>query len=261
MRNEGIRKFLSMCTLVCALIVVLNAVALHVVRIQYAPGTSKTSLFNITSQIHEWGDYFLKWKSLAQENKDLMERSRAAIANEALVESLQTENETLRKAAGLAVAVKRQLTPAGIFSVSLDASGYHALINKGQKDGILVGEAVVSSDSSLIGKISGVFPSSSVVMLVSDPNFSVTVRVMNGQASGILRGALREGLTLDLITQSDQITEGDILTTTGSDLIPAGLIAGTVRNVQNNDTQLFKNVKVQPAMEQNYGGTVMVVHQ
>lgn len=259
MRSEGTLKFLGICTAVLAVCVILNVLALGAVRRQYAPGTSAAaSLFDISGQIHEWGVYISKWKQLAAENEALRASVERRLSTDALLRSLQAENDSLRKANGLSVRLKRDLLPAGIFDVSLTPNGYHALINKGENDGLKENQAVISLEGILIGKISALFPSSSQVMLVTHPDFSVTVKVLDGEASGIARGDLGDGIDLDLITQSDEIKEGDVLVTTGNDLLPAGLIVGTVRNVQDNDTQLFKKVKVNPAMDPGQGSVAVI---
>lgn len=259
MQNQGIVKLLITCAIVLMLFMIINQVALRVVRRQFVPGlVSVTSLFDISGQIHEWAVYIIRWKNLVIENEVLRTSARAVIVTEAKFQVLQSENDILRKSLGLATRLKRQLLPAGIFNISLTPSGYHASINKGQRDAVVIGQPVVSPEGVLIGKIEAVFSLSAQVMLISDPKFSVTVKVLNGQTSGILRGALQDNLVLDLVTQADQIAENDILITTGDDLIPAGLVVGTVRSVQNNDTQLFKKVRVSPALNPNQGAVIVI---
>ena len=148
--------------------------------------------------------------------------------------------------------------PAGIFNISLAADGYQALINKGSTSGIMVDQTVISPAGELIGRVIVVFSTSSRIMLVTDPNFSVTARVLNGQTSGIARGALADGLNLELVTQADIISEGDTIVTTGDDLIPAGLIIGVVRQVGNNETQLFKKVNINPSLQLGQGSVVVI---
>jgi rod shape-determining protein MreC len=261
MRNEGIIKTLAISTIALVILVVLNNFALGVVRRQYAPGTSSgVSIFNLSGQVNEWFGYVQRWKDLTAENASLSGTAKQYVSVQAQLQELQAENDILRKTAGLSVRLKRRLVPAGIFDVSLMPDGYHALLNKGTSDGVAVGQAIISPEGILVGKVAAAFPSSSRVMLVMDPAFSATVRVLSGQTSGILRGALADGMNLSLVTQSDAITEGDTLVTTGNDLVPAGLVIGTVRLVENNDTQLFKKVSVNPAMNPSQG-SVLVVEQ
>ncbi len=259
MRDEKIIKFLGICAAVLIAAIILNAMALHAVRRQYAPGAGvASSIFNVAGQVREWIGYINQWRSLAEENASLRAEADKYVAAQAMLQSAQAENDALRKTLGLSAQLKRKLIPAGMFDVSLAPTGYQALINKGKDANFAVGQAVATPDGILIGKISAVFSHTAQVTLVTDPSFSATVKVLSGTASGILRGALSDGLRLDLITQSDPITEGDKLVTTGNDLVPGGLVVGVVRNVQANDTQLFKKVSVNPAADFGTGAVAVV---
>lgn len=259
MRNEGISKFIFSAIIVLAVLMVFNVVTLHAVRRQYAPGTSAgASLFNIAGQAREWFRYIKQWENLSTENTRLRGLVANYVSTTATVESLQAENNVLRKTAGLSIRLKRNLLPAGIFNISLSSAGYYALINKGSTSGVVTGQTVISPTGELIGKVMVVFPVSSQVILITDPTFSVTARVLGGQTSGIARGALVDGMNFDLVTQSDVISEGDTIVTTGDDLTPAGLIIGTVRRVENNDTQLFKKVNINPSIQPGQGPVVVI---
>lgn len=259
MRNEGIPKFLFSAGAILVILIVLNIVALHAARRQYAPGVSAgVSLFNLSGQTREWFGYIKQWKDLATENARLRDLIADYVLTTATIESLRIENETLKQTVGLATRLKKSLLPAGIFDISLAPDGYQALINKGSTSGVVVGQTVISLTGELIGKVAVVFSTSARIMLATDPNFSVTSRVLNGQTSGIARGALAAGLNLELVTQADIISEGDTIVTTGDDMIPAGLIIGVVRRVENNDTQLFKKVNISPSIQPGQGSVVVI---
>lgn len=259
MRDKSISKFLFGAMAVLAILMVLNIVTLHAVRRQYAPSISAgVSLFDAAGQVREWFRYIKQWKDLSVENARLRDLMAHYVSTTAVIESLQIENETLKKTAGLAARLKKTLLPAGIFNISFAPDGYRALINKGSTNGVMAGQTVISPAGELIGKVVVVFSTSSRVMLMTDSNFSVTGRVLNGQTSGIARGALADGLNFELVTQADIISEGDTIVTTGDDLIPAGLIIGIVRRVENNDTQLFKKVNISPSIQPGQGPVVVV---
>lgn len=259
MRNEGISKFLFIATAVLVVLMILNIFVLHAVRRQYAPGISAgASLFDIAGQTREWFGYIKQWKDLSAENSRLRNLVAHYVSTMATNESLQVENDALKKTASLATRLNRHLLPVGIFDISLTPDGYHALINKGSTSGVVAGQTVISSAGELVGKVVVVFSTSSQVMLVADPAFSVTARVLNSQTSGIARGALADGMNFDLVTQADIISEGDTIVTTGDDIIPSGLVIGVVRRVDNNDTQLFKKVNINPSIQPGQGPVVVI---
>jgi len=259
MRNEGIPKFLFSAVIGLAVLMLLNIIGLHIVRKQYVVGASTgASLFNIIGQTKEWISHIGHWKDLSIENDRLNVVVSEQVSKGAIIESLQRENNSLRKTVGLATRLKHNLLPAGVFHISLGADGYYALINKGTTSGVTVGQTVASLNGELLGKIAVVFPESARVILSIDPAFSVTGRVLNSETSGIARGLLSDGMDFGLVTQSDAILEGDIIVTTGDDSIPAGLIVGSVRQVDNNDTQLFKKIKINPATQITQGSVVVI---
>ncbi len=260
MKNGG-TKLLVTVTIVAALLIFFNVVVLKRVRMAYAPASGeRASLFNIAGQVHEFFGYVAMWHDLAQKNKDLTSALQQNLVDKAALESLKTENESLRKALGLSSTMNREIIAAGIFNLDLAPDGYSALINKGSKDGVVAGDVVVSPDGVLVGRIAAVSDGSSHITLSADPSFKITVSVLGGSVSGIAHGALSDGMTLDLIVQADDIKEGDVLVSTGDDMSPAGLVVGTVSNVQASDTQLFKKVKVRPAFDPK-NGRVLVVKQ
>ena len=259
MRNESISKFLFISATVLVVLMVINIFALRAVRRQYAPGQSVgVSLFNLFGQTREWLGYVKQWQDLATENARLQEIITRYVSTTATLESLQAENDVLKKTAGLATRLKRHLLPTGIFDISLASDGYHALINKGDTSGVVVGQTVISPTGELVGKVVAIFPTSSQILLLTDPAFSVAGRVLGGQTSGIVHGALADGMSFELVTQADNISEGDVVVTTGDDLIPAGLVIGIVRRVDNNDTQLFKKVNINPAAGLGQGPVAVI---
>ena len=259
MRSENISKLLFISAIILTVLIALNIVLLHAVRRQYAPGISAgVSLFDIVGQTREWFGYVKQWKNLSTENAKLRDLIANQVSTLATIEALQNENDILKKAIGLKTRLKRDLLSAGIFNISLGPDGHYALINKGLTDGVTVDQIIVSLNGELIGKINSVFSMSSRVMLITDPAFSVTARVLNGQTSGIIHGALADGMNFNLITQVDVISEEDIIITTGDDTTPAGLVIGVVRNIDNNDTQLFKKISVNPSVQPGQGSVVVI---
>ncbi|MBP9822149.1 MAG: rod shape-determining protein MreC [Candidatus Pacebacteria bacterium] len=259
MRNEGIPKFLFIAGAILIVLMTINVFTLHSVRRQYAPASRiNASLFDFVGQTKEWFDYFYHWKDLASENEKLRNQLAGYTAIKATVGALQIENDDLKKISGISKRLDRHLLPAGIFDFYLAPDGYSALINKGSLDKVSVGQTVISLNNEIMGRVTAVFPNSSKVILVMDPSFTVTGKVLGGQTSGIVHGALVDGLNFDLVTQADSVSEGDVIVTTGNDMIPAGLVIGVVRVVENNDTQLFKKVSIKPAIQLTQGSVVVV---
>lgn len=223
-------------------------------------GTPGVFLFEKTRSAATWFQGIKRWSALIQENTDLKQQNADLLALAAKLEDAEKENEFLRKAARVAEKTPQQLIPGGLFAVTLDASGHHAMLNKGRKDGVQADDVVVSGEGILIGQLEEVFDTTARVRLIKDPTFEVTAHVSGKATTGLVRGNLSRGLVLDLVAQQEEIQEGDTIVSTGSDRFPAALVIGRVAHVEVNETKIFKEVRIDPAMEAVTTGRVLVIH-
>lgn len=224
------------------------------------------SLVNMSSYLftkaENFGGFVEKIKNfnrLASENDKLKQNQKILLGLKAKVDNLENENDFLRHAVRISQEVDRPIIYAGIFNLNLAPAGYNVLLNKGIESGIFEGDVVLTAEGVLVGKIQKVMQNFSRVLFVSDPEFKITAKIMGSGTSGIAHGALNEGLYLDFVVQGDEIKEGDILISTGNDLFPPALIIGSVDHVEVNTTQMFKKVRVRPAVKDTRLGRVLVI--
>lgn len=196
---------------------------------------------------------------LASENDKLKQDQKIINSLEAKIDDLESENDFLRRAGRISSRLDYPIVYAGIFNLNLAPTGYNVLLNKGVQDGISEGDVIVTAEGILVGKIEKVMQNFSRVLFVSDPEFKITAKVVGFDTSGIARGALNEGMYLDFIVQEDEIKEEDTLISTGSDLFPPALMVGSINHVEINATQMFKKVRVRPAVEDVQLGRVLVL--
>jgi rod shape-determining protein MreC len=130
-------------------------------------------------------------------------------------------------------------------------------IAAGSHDGIAVQDVVVTPDG-LVGQVTKVLGGQSKVMLITDPNSAVrALDATNRSAIGILqRGSSTNSLTLARVTKDKKVQSGDTIITAGSpgsgqlpSLYPQKILIGTVTSVGQNDTDLFKEIQVQPFVD------------
>ena len=128
------------------------------------------------------------------------------------------------------------------------------VIDKGSKNGVKKGDAVITNNG-LIGKITGVSNfSSTVKLLTSDEisnKISVKVDSSNGYQYALLIGYDREYnvYKLEGITNSNDIKEGDLVTTTGlTDYFPSGILIGKVSKIVKDEYDLNSIVEVTPSV-------------
>ncbi|KKS12773.1 MAG: Cell shape-determining protein MreC [Candidatus Yanofskybacteria bacterium GW2011_GWA1_41_6] len=214
------------------------------------------------TRIENFGGFVKKienFNRLANENDKLRKEQKEVLNLKAKIDNLENENDFLRRAARVSQKFDYPVVYAGIFNLNLVPTGYNVLLNKGAQDGVSEGDVVVTAEGFLVGKIQKVMRNFSRVLFVSDSEFKITVKVMSSGTAGIARGALGGGMYLDFIVQEDEIKEEDVLISTGSDLFPPALIIGSVDYIETNTTQIFKKVRIRPAIKDTQLSRVLVV--
>lgn len=222
-------------------------------------GSPGSYLFEKSRSIATWFQGIERWRTLIQENNDLKRQNADLLVLASRLSDVEEENTFLRGAARVAEKVPGHFISASLFTVTLDASGHQTLINKGRQDGIQTGQVVVSGEGILVGRIKEVFDTTSRADLIKDPTFEITAKVSGGTTTGLVRGNLSKGLLFDLIAQEEEIKEGDTIVSTGSDQFPAALLIGEVDHVEVNETKIFKEVRIKPAMDVMVTGRVLVI--
>ncbi|MEK7076409.1 MAG: rod shape-determining protein MreC [Patescibacteria group bacterium] len=192
-------------------------------------------------------------------NDELQQAQEVIDSLKAKIDDLENENDFLRRTVRISQKFDHPVVYAGIFNLNFTPAGYNVLLNKGAQDGISEGDVVVTAEGVLVGKIEKVMQNFARVLFVSDPEFKVTAKVVSSGTSGIARGALNEGMYLDFVVQEDEIKEEDMLMSTGNDLFPPALIIGSVDHIEANATQMFKKVRIRPAIKDVQLGRVLVI--
>ena len=204
---------------------------------------------------------------LKRENERLQQELERLQAQVAAGEDAERRVTELEEALGV-----RESRPDDEFVVAdviaQDPSGVkRALaINRGSKDGLDEGMVVLSRSGSLVGTVSRVYDDFAWLRLITDPNSAVNVVVMGegdegkSEAPGVAAGDLGGDLSLEMIPAEAQISEEDLVTTSGLGAnYPRALLLGRVKSVEDRPQALFKTATVEPAADLSALDTVMVI--
>jgi rod shape-determining protein MreC len=122
-------------------------------------------------------------------------------------------------------------------------------IDKGSDAGFQEGMPVVNG-AGLVGKLVQVSARRSTVLLITDPDFAVGVRLVPGDSPGTARGTGEgEDLIVDTGLAADaEVAEGTALTTSGTDrsAFPASIPVGRVRSSREGSGGLTLDLVVEP---------------
>jgi rod shape-determining protein MreC len=203
---------------------------------------------------YRWIDGLLSARSdadrLAEENELLRQQlaqSQLALRENARLRALlgfRDGSRFPRDYDGLAAAVIGR--PAAAFSQAINVS-------IGSDAGVRRNDPVVTEDG-LIGLVTRVSATTARVTLLTDEASAVSAVDVRTNANGIVRHgrASRSTLVLDRVPKEERVRIGDTIVTAGwqsprlASLYPRGIPIGTVTSVGQTDTDLYKQVLVEP---------------
>ena len=124
-------------------------------------------------------------------------------------------------------------------------------VNRGTSSGVAAGMPVVAA-AGLVGRVVEVSAKRSTVLLLTDPTFSVGVRLTATGDTGVANGRGRDNpMTIDLVPPNTRLNHGDVLLTSGLQLerFPKGIPVGRVDAVKQQPGALQEDVTMNPIVD------------
>lgn len=242
------KNYLSTATVILVVLVILNSVGI-LNPVKGLLGSAFSPLAEPANQIKNsvggFFSFFTKISDIQVENKKLSDENLKLKAEIVLLEEIKKENALLRNEIGLTTATEFNLVPAQI--LARDPSGLQqtVLINKGKKDGLENGMAVISN-GVLIGQITNVQESSCTVLLITDVSSRFGVLVQESRLQGIIKGKVGNSMLLDLVPQGESLVSGQKIVTSGLNNFPKGIVIGEVEEVISKKDDPLQSANVKP---------------
>lgn len=209
-------------------------------------------VFPIQKKIYEIGDYIKRTKEAIVSYQEILEENQV-LKNEQIKydillsynEKILEENKRLQeilkikeeKNLNLKVAKVNFRNPSNLYT--------RFYINLGKKDGVKKNMIVLSGET-LIGKVGRVYENYSIVDMITSENFNVSA-LTESQMLGIIKGSDEEDGTLyfEANTFQNNIEIGEKIYTSGiSEIYPKGLYIGKVSEIDEDNGELFRSIKV-----------------
>ena len=189
-------------------------------------------------------DRYRALNQIRSENQSLKGRiMEMEVRIEELLEAEATSSR-LRELLDLKGRVPGRSVTAAVIGNSASTWFRSLTINKGDKDGVRSGMAVISS-MGIVGQIVAVASRSAKVLLITDHSSGVDVISQRSRARGIVSGSLDNGTVMRYVQRGEDIEEGDRLITSGLDgIFPKGLLVGSVGKVRREIYGHFQYVPV-----------------
>lgn len=209
-------------------------------------------VFPIQRRIYMVGNYFKRTKEAVISYQEILEENRV-LKNEQIKydmllsynEQLQEENKRLQEILKIKEEKKLNIRVAKVNFRNPSNLYMRFYINQGKKDGIKKNMIVLSGET-LIGKVGRVYDSYSIVDMITSENFNVSA-LTESQMLGIVKGSNEEDGTLyfEANTFQNSIEVGESVYTSGiSEIYPKGLYIGKVSEIDEDNGELFRSIKV-----------------
>jgi rod shape-determining protein MreC len=192
-------------------------------------------------------DSFATREALQAENTRLRAASRDLELRAMRYEALARENGELRGLRDALPPVADRWLAAEIVTVQVNGLRQRLLLNRGAANGVFKGQAVLD-DKGLVGQTTHVGPWSAEVILITDPEHAVPVRV---ERTGLRTIAVGAGdtasLALPYLPANADIKDGDLLVTSGlGGVFPEGYPVARVTEVHRDAVQPLAQVRAAP---------------
>src|SRR5579864_810387 len=194
-----------------------------------------------------------RWLSESLQTRDVLRAENARLRGA----QRDLELRALREA--LPPVADRWL-PAEIVNIQLSSLRQRLLLNRGAANGVFRGQAVLD-DRGLIGQTTHVGPWSAEVILITDPEHAVPVRVERTGLRTIAVGAGdTSSLALPYLPANADIQKEDLLVTSGlGGVFPEGYPVARVTEVHRDAVQPLAQVRAAPLAHVDTDTEVMLV--
>lgn len=193
--------------------------------------------------------------TLADENAALREEIATLRRQASEVNSLRRENAELGRLLGLSERLGFQTMGATVTGETVGNFEWAVYIDRGAIDGVTVDMPVIAADG-LVGRVVEVYRGSAKVMLIIDPDSSVSVRLDASGERGVLQGQREEPLLFRLIDPETEVQPGETVETSGYSLeeglggiYPPSIQVGVVDSVEPDPSNLTLEVRVRPRVD------------
>lgn len=199
-------------------------------------------------------------ESLLEENVALRESHLLLQSRLQKVDSLEMENRRLRELLSSSAQLEEKVLIAEILSAAQDPYRQQIVLNKGARDGVYKGQALVDAEG-VLGQVMRVSSTTSVALLITDPNHGFPVEI---NRTGLQTIALGRGdgqsLSLPFLPGNADVQVGDLLVSSPlGGRFPTGYPVGKIQELKHQPGEHFMEAIALPAAKLNQGRQALLV--
>ena len=175
---------------------------------------------------------------------------------------LTIENQRLEALLELRAIQSNHSIAARVVAETPDTYAARVVIDKGSVEGVLAGAAVIDTQG-VFGQVTTVYPFSSEVTLITDPNHATPVMNARTGTRAVLFGAQKSGpplLEMRYVNANADVKANDVLLTSGIDgVYPPGLQVATVNELPDTLDANYSTLYCTPSARVAITREVLVV--
>ena len=265
--QEGVRTARLMAYLLLAVVLMaMDQRGNFVPRIRGAMETALEPLFHLVElpvdALRALRTYTTSYSGVLEKNEVLGEERLRQAGGMQRMQALEQENARLRALLDATAGREFEFRFAEMVQVNLDPFSHQVMIDRGSRDGVFVGQAVIDG-AGIMGQVENVHIHMSSVRLISDPDHALPVQIAR---TGLRTVAFGTGdtsrLELPNVPLQADVRAGDLLVTSGlGDRFPAGFPVATVATVKREAGIMFAWVQARPLAALDRGREVLLVVQ
>ena len=212
-----------------------RAVTLPVVR-----GVSGGAQYLVKSVTRDTGD--------AAKVTELQTRLEHLQVDYVKLKALEEENTSLRAQAGFLEDSGYDHVGARVIGREIKNNMAHILIDRGSKDHVELGQAVITDDGLFIGKVDQIQEHIAVVALLTDLESRVAAKLIDKrELVGVVEGRGNGTAVLTFIPNNAGIQKDMIVVTAGTESkVPPNLVIGVINKIEGEDTDPFLSASMEP---------------
>ncbi len=202
----------------------------------------------VFSPVGDWIDGVTSAASLKHENARLRRRLDSARSRQAGARAATEENKELKKLLDLPFVEDANSIAAQVVEGAPSNFQHTVQIGKGESDGVGVDMPVVTG-AGLVGRVLEVSRDRSTVLLITDPESGVGVKIEKSGTTGVVKGRGDSNtVRADFVDPNAAVTKGEIVYTSGqqNSPFPSAIPVGTVSKVTKTSGDLQQDILVKP---------------
>ena len=224
-------------------------------------GTVTSPFRSAYTAVAEWFNdkqkYYRDYTDLEEENRELKRQIAQMEADVRQGQLDSAENQRLKELLGL-----QEERPDLTEDIVLATITEHAATNwtdsltvsRGTNDGLEVGDCVMDENGNLVGTVSAVGVNWATILTLVDTDTSIGAQVFRTGELGVAQGNFalmgQDRLRLDYLPAECELLGGDLVVTSGlGGFYPAGLVIGSVEEVQLDDSGAASYAVLVPAVD------------